>query len=227
MWTDERVHEEFANAFHGEIAETGELDTSLWRAGGRVSKTWPNKENYAWWKAHGPTQVTNWISWREVNPNLIVWVAPDGEPAIELAITCMIGDVPVRMVIDRVFVNEATGELVIVDLKTGSRTPDSDLQLGFYKVGILKHFGVEVTRGAYWMSRKGELTEPVDLSRYSEHLIGSMLSQFNRAVDSQIFIPHLTNLCNSCSVNRGCYAYGGAQAAKYDPIHPEYREDNQ
>ena len=32
-----------------------------WKAGGRTSKAWPNKENGDWWAEKGPEMLTNFI----------------------------------------------------------------------------------------------------------------------------------------------------------------------
>jgi ATP-dependent exoDNAse (exonuclease V) beta subunit len=69
--------------------------------------------------------------------------------------------VPVKMILDRVF--EVNGELVIVDLKTSQQTPTNTLQLGFYKVGILKTFGIDVKWGTYWMARQHGVSPLVSL----------------------------------------------------------------
>ena len=101
------------------------------------------------------------------------------------------------------FVTDA-GELVVVDLKTGSRTPESDMQLGFYAAGLELMFGVRPHLGAYWMARKGGLTPLVDLDRYTPEFIGKMLDKFNLAVEHEIFLPHATSLCGSCGVRPLC-----------------------
>ena len=51
------------------------------------------------------------------------------------------GTVPVKMALDRIM-QLPDGELVVLDLKTGSRTPSTTLQLGFYSVGIEPYFGL-------------------------------------------------------------------------------------
>lgn len=223
-WTDEESYVAFNQAFDAEVAadlaKSG-VTSDLWRTGGRVSKAWPDKENELWWRANGPDMVTRYRDWRE-STNWAIYVTPAGLPAIEIELHPVIGGVPVKMFIDRVFVTPE-GELVIVDLKSGSRTPDSDLQLGFYRVGLLKVLGIEANLGAYWMARQGGVTPLADLRRFDEHLIGTMLTDFNRALDNDIFLPHLSSSCRTCGVNRACHAFGGADARRYDPLHPDYK----
>lgn len=222
-WTDEDSYVAFNQAFDEEkdndLRKTG-VDPSQWRAGGRISKAWPNKEDELWWRTNGPGMVTAYKEWRESTP-WAIYITPAGLPAIELELHPVIKGVPVKMFIDRVFITP-NGEPVIVDLKTGSRTPDSDLQLGFYRVGLEKVLGIQANLGAYWMSRQGGVTPLADLSRYDEHLIGTMLNDFNRAVENEIFLPHLSSSCKTCGVNRACAAFGGAEARAYDPLHPNY-----
>jgi CRISPR/Cas system-associated exonuclease Cas4 (RecB family) len=220
---DSLVH--FNQAFDEEVAKDVEksgVQPSAFRAGGRVSKAYPNKEDESWWRANGPHMVDAWIEWRAGIPNWQIWETPAGKPAIEMEMNATVGGVPVKAFLDRIFIDVGTGELNLVDLKTGSREPDNPLQLGFYRVLVLKTLGVEVNTGYYWMARKGGLSQPHDLTRFDEHLIGSMLRQFEKAVREEVFIPHLSSSCNTCGVNRACYAFGGAEAQQSDPLHPQY-----
>ena len=105
----------------------GDLDLTNARVGGRATKANPNKEDVNFWNNQGPMWVEGYINWRKANPTWKIWKAPDGNPGIELALTPIVKDVAVKMIIDRVF--EVNGELVIVDLKTSQSTPTSNLQL--------------------------------------------------------------------------------------------------
>lgn len=226
IWADHDSATEFRAAFLAEIdsdSTRSGVAPEEFRAGGRVSKAFPNKEDASWWQANGPEMVDAWISWRKSLPNWQIWETPAHEPAIELELNGTIGETPVKAFLDRIFIDTNTGELSVVDLKTGSREPDNPLQLGFYKVLVQKCLGVEVNTGYYWMSRKGGLGQAHDLTRFNEHLIGSMLKQFEKAIESEVFIPHLTSMCGTCGVRRGCYAAGGEEAKRYDVLHPEYK----
>ena len=224
-WTAEQSADIFTRHFHDEIrkleGDTG-VPVTTWRAGGRASKQWPHKENVEWWAHNGPPMVDAYAAWRD-SVDLALWITPAGLPAVELDCQATIGGVPVKAFIDRVF-QQRDNSLVIVDLKTGSRTPDSDLQLGFYKVLIQKLFGVEVNLGAYWMSRQGGVTPYADLSRFTENYLGSILQQFRKACEHDIFIPNVNSMCGSCGLRDACYAAGGKDAHLYDPLHPDYNK---
>lgn len=181
--------------------ETKDLDLAKARVAGRATKANPNKEDAAWWNEQGPIWVDQYIQWRKANPNWKIWKTPQGAKAIELELNPKIADVPVKMVIDRVF--EVDGELVIVDLKTSTRRPTSDLQLGFYKVGIELMLGAKVNLGNYWMSREAGTGEMIDLSRYTLDTLEYLVSGFDKARQAGIFLPNLSS-CSYCGLTEHC-----------------------
>lgn len=180
----------------------GDTDLTNARVGGRATKVNPNKEDVNFWQSQGPRWVDSYIAWRKANANWKIWTAPDGNPGIELALTPVVNDVAVKMIIDRVF--EVNGELVIVDLKTSQNTPTSSLQLGFYKLGIEQTFGIEVKWGTYYMSRGSNVSEMVDLSEYTYDKMEYLITQFDKARKSAIFLPN-TNSCQyMCGLTEYC-----------------------
>ena len=181
--------------------ETKDIDLTLARVAGRSTKANPNKEDAAWWAEQGPQWVDNYISWRKSNTNWKIWKTPQGVKAIEIELNPVIADVPVKMVIDRVF--EVNGELIIVDLKTSARRPISDLQLGFYKVGLEMMLGVKVNQGNYWMSRDSGTGEMIDLSRYTVDMLEYLVSGFDKARKAGIFLPNLSS-CSFCGLTEHC-----------------------
>ncbi len=181
--------------------ETKDLDITKARVAGRATKANPNKEDAAWWNEQGPVWVDQYIQWRKANTNWKIWKTPQGAKAIELELNPMIAGVPVKMVIDRVF--EVDGKLVIVDLKTSTRRPTSDLQLGFYKIGLQLMLGVEVNLGNYWMSREAGTGEMIDLSRYTLDSLEYLVSGFDKARQAGIFLPNLSS-CSFCGLTEHC-----------------------
>lgn len=181
--------------------ETKGLDLTTARVAGRATKANPNKEDATWWNEMGPVWVNNYILWRKNNPDWKIWTTPQGVKAIELELNPEIAGVPVKMFIDRIF--EVNGQLVIVDLKTSARRPTSDLQLGFYKVGVEKMLGVEVNLGNYWMSRESGTGEMIDLSRYTYDSLEYLVEGFDKARKSAIFLPNLQS-CSYCGLAAHC-----------------------
>lgn len=188
------------------------------KAGGRVSKEWPNKENDQWWAANGPTMVTDYVKWRDAKfEDGWQWLdLPDGNPAIECAVHISYENVLIKGYIDRVMVNDS-GEVIVVDLKTGSRQPDSTLQLGVYARALAATLGVTAGLGAYYMSRKGELTEPKSLLHYSDAVLDQWFTKAKTAIENEVFIPKVGPFCNSCSVSPYCVAVGGNDSLLRSP----------
>lgn len=184
---------------------TDGIDLTTARVGGRATKANPDKENAKWWNTMGPVWVDNYVAWRKANPNWKIWTAPDGNKAIELGLTPVVAGVPVKMVIDRVF--EVNGELVIVDLKTSQNTPNSSLQLGFYKMGLELTFGMPVKWGTYYMSRGGGMSEMVDLEHYTFDKMEYLIQQFDKARKSGIFLPNTNNCQYLCGLTEFCQFY--------------------
>lgn len=180
----------------------GDIDLDAARVGGRATKANPNKEDQHFWHGAGPKWVQGYIAWREFNKNWKIWVAPDSNPAIEIALNPVIAGVTIKMIIDRVF--EVDGQLVICDLKTSQQTPTSNLQLGFYKLGIEQTFGVEVKWGNYYMARSNGTSEMVDLSDYTYEKMEYLITQFDKARQSGIFLPNTNNCQYMCGLTQYC-----------------------
>jgi hypothetical protein len=182
--------------------ELGDKDLTNARVGGRATKANPQKEDVNFWQATGLQWVQAYIDWRKANPDWKLWKTPQGVPAIELAMLPEFAGVPVKMILDRVF--EVNGELVIVDLKTSQQTPTNTLQLGFYKVGILKTFGIDVKWGTYWMARQHGVSPLVSLEQYTEDKLEYLVAGFDKARKAGIFLPNTNNCQYKCGLTAHC-----------------------
>lgn len=192
-------------------AEIAKAPSGEWRAGGRATKAFPNKEDKTWWLAEGPTMVHNYYNWRQQNPNLDIWHTPEGVPAIELGISVTLpGDVTLKSYIDRVFVDKSTGQTMIVDLKTG-KPPQAGLQLAVYRLALQEQFGEAPTYGAFWMGRQGTLDKVYDLNTYPIPMVQRWMRDVKKAIDMQIFVPHINMMCDYCGVRKFCYAHGSQE----------------
>lgn len=207
----------FLSAFYQERANYADHRSEDIRAGGKVTRANPHKEDELWWLANGPQMVQRWINWR-AKSDWKIWRTPDHKLAIELELQPTWAGVPVRMFIDRVFVLP-TGVLVVVDLKSGARSPQSDLQLAWYACGINTIYGIPVNHGAYWDARSGEMSPIGTLTNITVPLVETWVSRFVAAKQHNIYLPHLSQFCRACGVNRFCAAYGGRNA-EADPDYP-------
>jgi len=122
-----------------------------WKASGRTSKAWPNKENGDWWAEKGPEMVANFIEFWEQS-GWQVWVTPEGVKAIELQLNIDYGDVRIKAFVDLVAITP-DGELVVIDFKTGANMPTNAMQLALYACSIEKQFGIRPSQGYYYDAR--------------------------------------------------------------------------
>lgn len=193
--------------------ELAGVDYADVRAGGRKSKEWPDKETDAWWVVNGPLMVQQYVQWRDsmFDQGWQWFPLPDGSPAVEVPIQIELGEVLVKGFIDRVMVSP-DGELVVNDLKTGSHTPASTLQLGIYALGVERHFGVRPILGGYYMARKGEMTGPSSLLHLDEATVGDWFTKVKAGIELELFVPHVSSMCGSCSARPYCKAHAAPLA---------------
>lgn len=204
----------FHNAFDEEIEERLKQEPDYtkdeWRASGRRSAKWPDKENEAYWRAEGPAHVRSWVTWRTNNPQWEI-VNLETVVGIELDVKAEIGGVAVRGFIDRLF-HRNESELLVLDLKSGAREPDSADQLGTYRVLLEETYGISPTWGTYWMSRTGSTTAFEDLSLWPKERLDYTYRSVRAQQERAEFLAKKTNMCSGCSVRDYCFAVNGAQS---------------
>lgn len=177
------------------------LDPSVFRAGGRATREWPDKEDSSWWLANGPSMVDAWVKWRSGAGWSIAEF--DGQFAVEIGFNFSVNDeFAVQMFIDRLMVNEH-GELVVVDLKSGKYSPKSPLQLAMYAYGCEKILGVRPKWGTFWKARDGGTSPLVDLDVWSSERVEVIVSGFDKLRKSGIFLPNLDE-CSGCGFVDKC-----------------------
>ena len=193
------------------------FQTAEWNVTGRASKANPNKENEAFWRLNGPIWVQNWVTWQE-RTGWNIWVTDEGVPAIEVGLNPTFGGIPIKQYVDRVMVTP-DGELVVVDLKSGTRTPEPD-QLGDYAAGLEQFFGAagRPKWGTYWMARQAGTSALFDLDSYTQERVAFEYATARRGMEAGVFLPKPSVLCGSCGVRRACYAKNGPEAHKYLPF---------
>ena len=195
----------FTVALEEAIADSRAADGFEWRSSRGQEKEW--------WLADGPRQVQGWIDWRNISGYQPFMLG--NQPAIEAKVSAEIGGITVVGYIDRLEV-DPKGELVIIDLKSGSRKPSHTVQLQFYRLLVERCLDLPAYRGGFFMTRKAELVE----HRIPDPgpILDRMVADFVRARELGIYVAHPSGtLCGVCGVQRACYAVGGIEASKYAP----------
>lgn len=193
-----------------EDIRSGEYKPDQYYTSGRKSKDYPNKEDPDWWADKGPGFVRSWTNWRDAS-GLDIWTTPDGEPAIEIAVTAKRGELEVLSVIDRVMVDQ-NDRLYVLDLKSGSTTDAWPRQLALNNLGLLHTYGAWATWGGFWKARAGGIEPPdwFDLRIYEEDWLWEQVRVAKAIRDQQLFAAQPGFLCKSaCGVAPYCRAVGG------------------
>lgn len=204
------------------VEEESGIGHTAWRTAGRKTKEKPNGDDVSFWFDEGFSQVRAYAHWLETSG----WSVHGhgGNPLVETEVSGELGGVLVKAYLDAVLRSPAD-DLVLTDYKTGSRTPIGLLQLGTYRALLLQTTGLEVNLGSFFMTRKGEMTEPEDLRRFTPEYLGRVFARLAQGIEAGIFLPHLGDHCRTCDVASSCFARGGIDAYKFDPDHPNYKKE--
>lgn len=225
------ILDSFAMAFNNEVEEISakEPDHTLWRHAGPKD----SPETYEKWMKLGPVLVGNYIKWRRAT-DYIIWDATvhnDGKGdslstavgiEIDLSFTPPGCEKEIKAYADRILVSPSLDQVHIIDLKTGTRGPNSPLQFGVYAAGLKHLYGTDAVTGAAFMNREARLGKAFDLTKYTPAYVGRLFGNLSRAVDARVYPAHLGSSCRMCDVSSACYANDGELAEMYDPDHPEY-----
>ena len=211
-------HDKLAGQVNRVQSQNPDVPTDRWRRAGRSTKAKPDGENLTWWTEEGVRQLEVYSDW--LSKTDLEFVEFNGDPLVEFNVSGNLGEHFVKGFIDSVMTDGEKN--ILVDYKSGSRTPFGLMQLGVYRILLRNLTGVDATHGMFWMTRKGEPTEPADLDRYNNDYVTKIFSQFHSAIESEVFIPNEGNHCWSCDVRSACYVQGGVDAWKFDPDHPAY-----
>lgn len=139
----------------------------------------------------------------EQHPEQVIWITPDGTPAIELEFNVKFGDVKVKGYIDQVTKTSDRG-IVVRDIKSGN-TPGNAFQLAVYARAVEQQYGQRIEVGDYWMGRAGGPTVPYDLSDWPESALADEFGEVDQLIKSEQFDPEPDDKkCMFCSVRTAC-----------------------
>jgi CRISPR/Cas system-associated exonuclease Cas4 (RecB family) len=209
---DEAPEMAFYKAFQDEIvkAEQTHPDHSEWRSAGYGARA----QGYNHWMTQGPKYVKQWAdrgwSWSDV----------------ELDVSCTLpSGIRIKAYVDRVKVH-LSGYAEIVDLKTGSTRPESDQQLGFYKVLFEEASpGVEVSKVYNYMF-KDDVAYEMDVSNWTLATVDKMAQEWYNGLESGVFLPNRGRNCGTCGVSQACFLQSGDTELTrvYDSLNPRHGE---
>ncbi len=209
---DDDLMSDYLEAFDRVQAEqlAVQPDLTLWINPFRGKNVLQSLEAY---REKGIGQVNRFLEWIN-DPERLAGVfsimrdAEDGEPWVEVPFDMDLGGIRVIGFIDRV---EEGGEPV--DIKSGDKKNNKDLQLGVYKVAMEKQFGISPTVGQFFMTKVDGrsvfgYTEFVDLTRYTEQYVTELFQAAERGIQNEVFLPHPQDFCGICDVQEFCREKG-------------------
>lgn len=209
------IEEQWADVFMSTVlkVESGTgIASDNWRVGGRRTKANPDGENIAYWQGEGLRQVEAYIQWLD-RCGWEIATMPDGRPGIEWDGVVQFASTPVQFIIDCVYSNGE--DLIVVDYKTGSRSPSGVIQLGLYASGLERMLGVRPKWGSFYMTRRGELEDLTDLSPWGVDYFDHAFSAMNAQLALGWFPPNVSDHCNICSFRDYCVAINGSKSGSY------------
>lgn len=162
----------------------------------------------------GRQQVLDYIAAMPNSPFTVWEVGPD-YLAVELPFELVLGDVLVKGYIDQVL-EDASGRLLVRDLKTGTKLPATPLQLGVYALAVEDAYGIRPGYGDFYMFKNGGPTPAYDLSDFTRERLTRWFADMDRAESAGIYLASPGDACRVCSVYQWCDAVG-PRRAEYQP----------
>jgi putative RecB family exonuclease len=150
----------------------------------------------------GLNQVAGYLDYIESHPEDVLWITPDGTPAIELGFDIDLDGVRVKGYIDQVLDGPR-------DLKTGNK-PGDDFQIATYDIALLVKYGVQFGKGDYWMAgssskRKNPVVVPHDVSDWTVEKVTEEFHRIDEGIKAGNFpADPERSKCQFCSVRTAC-----------------------
>lgn len=222
----------FRDMYRGDIAKLKEQwpEESDWLTGGR-KKGFQDIEDR---EAIGLWQIADYLNFAEAHKN--DWrIMPMGDGvATEVRFELDIGGVKCVGFIDQIR-QWRDGSLEPADLKTGSSTPGSTMQLGVYaqaifaQTGVLPQTGVFVKAGRPATARAAEKpTKDLkhSLEEWDMELLSSVFRDMDRMDKDGLFLPNPQDGCErTCTVAEHCRIKGyGPGRAEFATIRTRTRQ---
>jgi putative RecB family exonuclease len=223
----------FTDLYREDVAKAKALwpEEADWLTGGR-KKGWQDIEDR---EAIGLWQVADYVAFAESQKDL--WrILPmgDGKIATEVRFETVLGGVNVVGFIDQIR-QYRDGSLAVADLKTGSSTPGSTMQLGVYahvaeeQTGVRPEVGMFIKAGRPATARMPEKPTrdiPHQLGDWTPELLGDMFKNMDRMDKLGLFLPNPQDGCErTCTVSEHCRIKGyGPGVAEFATIRTRIRQ---
>lgn len=215
-WDDESASRRWRELFDAETTRLlAESDVPMpqWRAASS------GKEGQSWWYDKGPEMLVQYVRAARKRPERLVVLGD--VIGVEIDFVADLGGIPTRMIVDQLLWNPARQQLVVRDLKSGSRLPSDPMQLQAYAIGLQQRFGAVLPSGVaqwvgrYWDARKGIDAAERVLDRPEQvAAAGERMRQFDAAERAGIYLARPSAFCVSCSARSACPIMAGISTSR-------------
>lgn len=206
-YSDDQLEYIWSESFNAEIAKAYEEwpNDRDWRTVGRPSKLWPEGQRYRYWNDRGLAAIKAWQKWRLEHKDRLSVIGI--EVSVEYTLP---SGIQVKGFIDRVMWDKETNNLFVLDIKTGTKRPQSPVQLAIYRQGLMQISqdlpGVNVSpEAAWWMAKDGEMF-PVPVAHLGPDQLDIYAKNYMTGVENEVFIPNISDACFFCPFTKQCFA---------------------
>lgn len=188
--------EEYAREVNEYLEKTPNM--SLWQHSGSYDGAADIERRYT----VGLEHVDRYLGWYAKHPEEVIYVTPDGTPAIELEFKLDLGGVEVRGKLDQAVVNKA-GQIVARDIKTGN-SPGKVEQLSLAAEAIkFVDPAATVEIGDFLMTKSGYPTYPYDLINV-DVLTEQFVTMNDNVLAGNFPAKPEPSKCDRCDVANSC-----------------------
>lgn len=172
-------------------------------------------ENYDWWRVNGEAMVRKYIAYhtREWRARYQVAKLVDGTTLLEQRLSRQYDIGAMHGDLDAVYLDMTTGQLTIVDYKSGGHQPFTTFQLGAYRSLLATQLSPTVgpIRGAFWNARAGshDMEVPDLAAKHPDAEVAYRVAAATTVVRAGAFMPRPSRMaggCFSCAFNKLCPA---------------------
>jgi putative RecB family exonuclease len=210
-YSEDQIMHLWSEAFNEVIAEAYAAwpEDRQWRQVGKPTQAWPNGQRYEYWNLRGIDAVKAWHDWRIASRPLM------GDPThveeeVEFTLT---SGLIVKGYVDRIYKDPDRECYFPLDIKTGTKRPNSPLQLAFYRHGIKEALGLEVADfGCWWMAKDAQAFD-VPIGHITLADLDKITTAYFKGVENEVFIPNLGDACWMCPFTEYCH------------VHPNFKGD--
>jgi hypothetical protein len=189
------------------IAEAMEQEPNLdaWLTGGRKKTENDIRDRFA----TGKDQIKIYMDYSRNDP-LEMWTLPNtGLPAVEVPFDIDIGGIRVKGFIDQIRRDPKTGDLLVRDIKTGTKKPTGYKQLAVYSYAIESVYRTPVLWGDYWMAKDAKPCDPIYLGGHARNRIEAWFQMMDFAEKNGVYVANEGDHCRICPVAQFCPDMGG------------------